>query len=42
MPIDLFWGDPQQTILHSQFGETWTLEAYHNAIDQMHFRLMNY
>ncbi len=36
MPIDLFWDDPQQTILHSQFGETWTLEEYHDAIDQMY------
>jgi hypothetical protein len=36
MPIDLFWGDPQQTILHAQFGETWTLDEFHTAIDEMY------
>ncbi|MBZ0287902.1 MAG: hypothetical protein K8I30_09835 [Anaerolineae bacterium] len=36
MPIELFWGDEQQTILHCQFPEMWTLEDYVASIDQMH------
>jgi hypothetical protein len=36
MPINLFWGDPHQTVLHAQFGETWTLEEYHKSIDDMY------
>jgi hypothetical protein len=36
MPIQVFWDNPQKTILRCDFGETWTLEEYHVAIDDMH------
>jgi hypothetical protein len=36
MPIEVFWGNPEQTIVCSRFGETWTLEDSHHMIDEMH------
>jgi hypothetical protein len=36
MPIKSEWGNPQKTIIHSVFGETWTLDEYHAMIDTMH------
>ncbi|MEO8612008.1 MAG: hypothetical protein ABI690_29195 [Chloroflexota bacterium] len=36
MPIEVFWGDPQQTILHAQFGESWTLEEFGAAVETMY------
>lgn len=36
MPIQVSWGDPQKTIIHSEFNEAWTLEDAHNMIDEMY------
>ena len=36
MPIQTEWGNPQKTVIHSVFGETWTLDEYHAMIDTMH------
>jgi hypothetical protein len=36
MPIEVFWGDPQQVILHARFGETWTLEEFQAAVEEMY------
>ena len=36
MPIQVSWGNPQQTIIHSAFNQTWTLEDGHNMIDEMY------
>lgn len=36
MPIELFWGNSEQTVLYAQFGETWTLEEFHTLIDEMY------
>ncbi|MBZ0289918.1 MAG: hypothetical protein K8I30_20005 [Anaerolineae bacterium] len=36
MAIEVFWGNPEQTIVCSRFGEMWTLEDTHQMIDDMH------
>src|SRR5574339_631240 len=36
MPIEVFWGDEQQTILHCQFAESWTVEEYVASVAEMH------
>lgn len=36
MPIQVSWGNPEKTIVHSVFSEEWTLEEAHNMIDDMH------
>ncbi len=36
MPIEVSWGNPQKTIIHSAFNQTWTLEDGHNMIDEMY------
>src|SRR5258705_2641822 len=36
MPIEVSWGDPQKTIIHSALNEVWTLEDGHNMIDEMY------
>lgn len=40
MPIEISWGDPQQTILYCQFGEMWTLDEQRTVIDEM-YRLIS-
>ena len=36
MSITSEWDNPQKTIIRSVFGETWTLDEYQDAIDQMY------
>ena len=36
MPIEVSWGNPQKTIIHSTLNEIWTLEHGHNMIDEMY------
>lgn len=36
MPIQVSWANDQKTVILSVFGEDWTLEEYHNMIDDMY------
>lgn len=36
MPIHTSWASAENTILLSEFGESWTLDDFHNMVDEMH------
>ncbi|MEO8609276.1 MAG: hypothetical protein ABI690_15400 [Chloroflexota bacterium] len=36
MPIEVSWGNPQQSVVYTVFGEIWTLEDNHQMIDDMY------
>jgi len=36
MTIDVTWYDEDQTILHIQYHSQWTLEDFHQMLDQSH------
>jgi hypothetical protein len=36
MSIQVSWGNTEKAVIHSVFGEDWTLEEYHAMIDEMY------
>jgi hypothetical protein len=36
MPIQSAWANPEKTILVTTFGETWTLEEFHDNVDEIY------